>query len=128
MRRRRLPARCLAVAPLLAALGLALVLTAANMVPATNAGQSVRLIGVNDLKPPECSGLALTTLVIGLNGTAGADLQLGTAAGETLNGNGGNDCILGGGGNDTIRGGAGTDVCIGGPGTDTFATCETTYQ
>ena len=107
---------------------LAFAFSAANTVPASHAGQSARSIGAQDIAPPQCAGMGLTTVVTNGAGTAGRDLVLGTAVGETLNGNNGNDCLVGGGGNDTLRGGAGTDVCIGGGGTnERFNSCETTY-
>jgi hypothetical protein len=100
----------------------------ANGVPASQVTVSVRPIGPNDLKPPECASLTLTALVTGATGTNAADLQLGTPAADNLNGKAGNDCIIGGAGDDTINGGGGTDICIGGPGTDTFTNCATSYQ
>ena len=104
--------------------------TASNTVPATNVGRQQFVIDANALKPAACAALNLTTVIAGLNGTAGNDLVLGPAAGSTLNGNGGADCIVGGGGNDAINGNAnnGSDVCIGGPGTDTFKKCKTAIQ
>ena len=122
--------RIFALAGALAALAiLAVAFAAANSVPATTVGQIQVPIGANDLKPPECAGINLTTVVAGVTGTNGSDLVLGTAAGETVKGNGGDDCLVAGGGNDALNGGAGTDVCIGGPGTDSFnGTCETQIQ
>jgi Ca2+-binding RTX toxin-like protein len=107
---------------------LAFAFSASNTVPASYAGQSARSIGAQDLAPPQCAGMGLTTVVTNGAGTAGNDLVLGTAVGETLNGNNGNDCLVGGGGDDFLKGGAGTDVCIGGGGaTEKFNQCETTY-
>jgi Ca2+-binding RTX toxin-like protein len=106
---------------------LALVLTAANIVPSTNVGTSQRGVSVQDIAPPECAGMGLTTLVTNGNGTNANDLMLGTAAGETLSGGKGDDCLVGGAGNDTLRGQNDNDVCIGGPGTDTYQQCETQY-
>ena len=107
-------------------------LTAANVVPATRAAHDDRAIGLNDVKPGDCSGVAVATLVTGsglISGTGGNDLVLGASAGDTISASGGNDCVHGGGGDDTIDGGVlGTDVCIGGPGTDTFVNCETQVQ
>ena len=122
--------RIFALAGALAALAiLAAAFAAANSVPATTVGQIQVPIGANDLKPPECAGINLTTIVVGVTGTNGSDLVLGTAAGETVKGNGGDDCLVAGGGNDALNGGAGTDVCVGGPGTDSFnGTCETQIQ
>jgi Ca2+-binding RTX toxin-like protein len=104
--------------------------TASNTVPASTVGRTQSTINANALKPAACSALNLTTVVAGLNGTAGNDLILGPSTASTLNGNGGTDCIVGGGGNDTLNGNSntGSDVCIGGPGTDTFKKCGTTIQ
>ena len=88
-----------------------------------------RSITANTLKPVECAGITLTTVVAGINGTGGADLLLGSSAVNSMSGGNGNDCILGGGGNDSINCGSGTDVAVGGPGTDTFnANCETRFS
>ncbi len=103
-------------------------LAATNNVPATKASRATRVIGVNDLKPPQCAALTLTAIRVG-NGTNANELVLGSAAGETIRGDQGDDCVLGGGGNDTVRGDQQTDICLGGPGTDTFHnSCETQYQ
>ena len=103
--------------------------SASNTVPDSRATRFVTAITANTLKPSSCSGITLTTVVAGVTGTAGADLQLGSAAADTMSAAGGNDCVLGGGGNDSINCGAGTDVAIGGAGTDTFnANCETQIQ
>ena len=107
----------------------AVVATAANTVPASNLGSANQAITANTVKPAACNGITLTNVVVGNNGTAGADLLLGSAGVDNMDGNGGDDCILGGGGNDNLRGSGGTDVCIGGPGVDTFhPTCETQIQ
>ncbi len=103
-------------------------LSATSTVAGSNASRGVQAIGANNLKPPSCAGLTLTTLVSGTSGTSGNDLLIGSAGADVMNGAGGNDCIVGGGGNDAITGGNGTDVCIGGPGTDTFTGCETSIQ
>jgi len=113
---------------LLILLSIISVFAAKNIVPESGAEREERPITPNDLKPPACSGLDLTNLVVGGDGTDANSLILGSAITETLQGFGGDDCILGGGGDDTIRGGNGTDVCIGGPGADTFETCETEIQ
>jgi Hemolysin-type calcium-binding repeat (2 copies). len=102
--------------------------TAANTVPATNAGTQTFTIDANALKPASCASLNLSAIVTNNNPGNASELILGTAAADTINGKSGDDCILGGGGNDSITGGPGTDVCIGGPGTDTFASCETQTQ
>src|SRR4051812_37697235 len=88
--------------------------TAANTVPTSRVGNPTESATAEKLKPSSCSGITLTTIIVGLTGGAGNDLVLGTSAGESLDGGTGNDCILGGAGNDTIDGNQGTDVCIGG--------------
>jgi Ca2+-binding RTX toxin-like protein len=104
--------------------------TAGNTVPGGTVSLSVFAITADALKPPACSGITLTTVVSGVNGTAGNDLLLGTSGIDVMSGGNGNDCIVGGAGADTIDGGAGTDVCIGGPDVDVFVvlTCETQVQ
>lgn len=107
---------------------LAFAFSASNNVPVSHAGQSARSIGAQDIAPPQCAGMGLTTVVTNGAGSAGNDLVLGTAVGETLNGNNGNDCLVGGGGDDFLKAGGGTDVCIGGGGAkEKFNQCETTY-
>jgi Ca2+-binding RTX toxin-like protein len=118
----------LLVAVLCALIAASTATSAGNGVSASRVSRIVQAITANSLKPAACASLSLTTVVAGVNGTAGNDLLLGSANADVMNGNAGNDCILGGGGNDTIDGGAGTDVCIGGPGTDTFTNCETQIQ
>lgn len=104
----------------------------ANLVVPSRLSRSNMNIIVNDLRPPECAGLNLTSLVTGsgtIDGTSSNDLILGSGGADTLSGGGGSDCLVGGGGNDTINGsGSKGDVCIGGPGTDTFKKCETEIQ
>lgn len=60
------------------------------------------------------------TDVIKVNGTAVADLILGTTFNNVLTGNSGNDTLSGGAGADTLSGGAGKDVLTGGTGNDVF--------
>jgi Ca2+-binding RTX toxin-like protein len=115
-----------------ASVGLVLIsaLAATNTVPGSNAERDVSTISPDELKPkPDCNGITLTAIVVGVNGGNPNELIVGSAAVESFRGGNGNDCIVGGGGNDTLRGDGGTDVCIGGPGTDSFhATCETQIQ
>jgi Ca2+-binding RTX toxin-like protein len=104
-------------------------LTAANSVATSRAEDSSRAVTADELKPATCAGVALSSVVVGSNGTNGNNLLIGSTAADTLDGNQGNDCVLGGGGNDSLRGSQGTDVCIGGPGTDSFhPSCETQVQ
>ena len=100
-------------------------------VPASNVGQQSLPITVEDIKPPACAALSLTTIISGsgaLTGSAGNDLIVGSAGADTIDGLGGDDCILAGSGDDLITGGDGVDICVGGPGSDTFTTCETETQ
>jgi Ca2+-binding RTX toxin-like protein len=124
--------RALAAATVLGVLTLLLgvpAYTATNTVAGGKVGQTSLPITADSLKPPDCSGITLTTLVIGTTGTSGNDLLIGTSGIDAMSGGAGNDCILGGGGADTIDGGTGTDVCVGGPGLDVFLpTCETQVQ
>ncbi|WP_413171071.1 calcium-binding protein [Anabaena azotica] len=63
----------------------------------------------------------LTKLVIGVSqGTASADLIVGTNQNETLKGLAGNDTVFGYAGNDNLDGGEGNDILIGGIGKDTL--------
>ena len=103
-------------------------LTAGNVVGSGQLGTSSRGITVDDKKPSACSGVSVTNLVIGGNGTNAADLVLGSAGIDNLQGKNATDCLVGGAGDDTLNGGNGNDVCIGGPGTDTFTNCETQIQ
>jgi len=127
--RRRLAQPGLLVFALAVAAAFVVALTAANTVPATNAGRSTQAITPNDLKPAACAALNLTAKLAGsgtFSGGGASELILGSSGVDTIRGGAGDDCILGGGGDDSLRGDAGTDVCIGGPGTDTFfASCET---
>lgn len=116
----------------LVVLSVASVLTAENAVSPSRAAQLDTAIGPNDVKPPECSSINLTSKVAGsgiIVGTADPDLVSGSSADDTIDGAGGDDCIVGGAGADTINGSGGSDVCIGGAGTDVFdPDCETVYQ
>jgi Ca2+-binding RTX toxin-like protein len=99
------------------------VLAATNMVGSTGADDLTTPITPNDLKPPECAALALTSFAVGsgnFSGHGGNTLVLGSAGADTIKGQGGNDCIIGGGGDDNLQGQAGSDVLIGGPGADTL--------
>lgn len=104
--------------------------TASNSVPPSRMGQSTYAIGPNEWKPDACSGIVLTSIVVGsgtgtLNGTKNNDLILGVPGAQTINGQQGNDCLVGNAGVHTLDGGPGSDVCIGPPGV-TFTRCEVT--
>jgi hypothetical protein len=108
---------------------------AANTVPLSRLTDQRRAINANALKPPQCSALNLTAIVIcpstggTCNGTDASELILGSPLIDDISGGKGDDCILGGGDDDAIRGEQNTDVCIGGPGNDSFhPSCETQIQ
>lgn len=95
-------------------------LTATNTVASSTASESYHTATANEMKPPECDALDLTTIVVGSNGTQGNDLILGTTGGDLLQGKKGDDCIIGGDGDDTLRGGQDNDILLGGAGDDTL--------
>lgn len=99
---------------------ISLALTAANIVPTSGVSDALFPVLADQLKPDECNSLTLTNIAIGVDGTNGNDLILGTAGVDTLNGKNGDDCILGGDGNDILAGDNGNDVLVGGPGDDTL--------
>lgn len=93
-------------------------MAAANTVPASRLGTATFPVTPNDLKPPECAALNLTSIVIGsgtFSGTGGNNLILGSSGNDTITAGSGTDCVLGGAGNDTLRGNGGNDVIIGSP-------------
>lgn len=115
----------------LTAFSVATAVAATNAVPSTSTEHRSLVIGLNELKPPQCNGINLTNLVTGtgtLSGTGGNDLILGSSMPDIIDGAGGDDCILSGGDIDTITGDTGNDVCLGGPDTDVFLTCEVQSQ
>jgi hypothetical protein len=122
----RRPARA-ALACVAIVLVLGVMATATNVVPSSRAGSGVGPPPTaNQLKPPACAALNLTTISIGGGSGGQSTLVLGTAGNDTLTGASGSDCLVGGAGNDRLIGNGGIDVCIGGPGTDTFhPSCET---
>ncbi len=106
--------------------------TASNTVPATRLALITKPIGVNDLKPVECSALALTTLLMAApsgetRGGASNELILGGPGNQRIRGDDGNDCIVGGGGTDEVDGDNGTNVCIISQ-TSTYNHCQTVVR
>ena len=109
-----------------------LAFTAGNTVAASRVGESTAAINAAALQKAVCAanGVNPTTTVSGvanpLNGTAGADLILGTRNNtQTLNGGGGKDCIVAGsvpsGKTITMAPTAGSgSVCVKGPGPGTY--------
>jgi Ca2+-binding RTX toxin-like protein len=93
-------------------------LAATNVVPTTAAADGTFLITANDLKPPECAGVNLTSVRSMAAGGGTNALVLGSPGNDTWVAGGGATCALGGGGNDTLRGGGGQDVLLGGGGDD----------
>jgi Ca2+-binding RTX toxin-like protein len=112
-------------------LGSTVVRTSANAVSTRRLGLTTQATTADRLKPSECAGISLETVLRGtgsITGGATAELVLAASLVDNINGGAGDDCILGGAGSDIINGGPGTDVCIGGPGTDVFTGCETEIQ
>jgi hypothetical protein len=129
MKVRLILAPVVCIGALLSAVTLAL--TATVLVPETKLDVITRPAGANDLKPIDCVGIDLQSLVVGsgtVRGTPANDLILASPTSDRVSGQGGNDCLVGGGGNDQLTGGAGKDVCLGGPGTDVYSGCETTVD
>ncbi|HET7770877.1 MAG TPA: hypothetical protein VFN74_19040 [Chloroflexota bacterium] len=119
---------------------------AANSVPRSKLLDYRTAITANALKPVECAGISLTSVITGrgdFSGTSGNDLILGSEIADAVSAGGGSDCIvggsgedaldgdngndvlLGGGDSDQLDGGAGTDACYrGGGDSDTYQRCE----
>ena len=103
---------------LLALINIGIGQTASNPTPLTHASDTAEAVTPDTLKPSQCAGLALTSLVYGsgtITGTAADELILGSAAADTITADGGGDCVLSGGDVDVVFGGA---VLLGGPGDD----------
>lgn len=101
-------------------------LTASTGIPPTALGTQAVAVTADQLTPPECAGMTLTSVVVGTAavGTPGSDLVLGTSGADQLAGGDGDDCLVGGEGDDILDGDLGTDVCIGGAGTNQHRQCE----
>ena len=110
----------------------AVAFTASNSVANSRIGENLIAQSVNDVKPNECDGIALTAIVQGaliVNGTDANELVLGGIGLDAIDGGAGDDCIMGGALADTLVGGLGYDVCIGGEGDDVLdPTCEVQIQ
>lgn len=99
--------------------------TSSNIVAESGVEYQTQEVTADQLKPPDCNGLSLSSYYVNSDGSTTNDLVLGSSGSDALNGNEGNDCIVGGSGDDTLDGGDGMDICIGGDGTDNFSNCET---
>lgn len=93
------------------------VLTATATVPVSYAVKSIRAIGAADLRPSECAGLTLTSIVNGTGtissvGNGANELVLASAANDTISVKGGNECVVGGAGTDSVSVANGTAVCV----------------
>ncbi len=102
----------------------ALASAASIVIPAAAMADLHMSPSAQDVAPPACAGMGLSTMISGagvITGTEGNDLIVGSAGNDLIDGRGGNDCIIGGMGDDVLIGGAGFDVCIG-SGAD--STCE----
>jgi len=105
---------------LIALLGAFSARAATNVVPQSFLGANSFPITPDNLKPPECSAIRVTSVILSSaagGGTADA-LVIGTSGADDIRTGGKPNCILGGGGDDAIRGGGGDDVILGGPGAD----------
>jgi Ca2+-binding RTX toxin-like protein len=106
-------------------------LAAANIVPTSGKLDTTVVLTVNNLKPQDCNGLALTTYVLApggnYNNNGASALILGVPGFDNLKAGGGNDCLVGGTGGDKLAGGAGADVCFG-DATTAFNSCGTSYR
>jgi Ca2+-binding RTX toxin-like protein len=129
-----MPRLFLVVLIVLVVLSVVSAFAATNVVPVTYLSNQALPVNANTIKPAECSGITLTTVVycsagVNCNGTNADELIIGSPAADIIQGKGGNDCILGGGGDDDITGSQAKDVCIGGDGlNDIFTKCETVIQ
>lgn len=105
---------------------------AANYIPPSHLTSQSFGVDANALKPPQCAGINLTTILVGsgrIKGKNRDELILGSPLNDTItSGKKGDDCILGGGGDDDITGNGSTSICIGGPGNDTFHDCAIAIQ
>ena len=96
---------------------------ASNTVPTTGLTEQTQAVSVNILKPPECSGLSLDSLVTGsgeIDGSGASELILGSSLSDDITAKGASDCLVAGDGNDILDSGTGADVLIGGTGNDSF--------
>lgn len=90
-------------------------------------------VGLNDIKPAECSTVTVDKLVSGdtspsITGTDANELVLGSDQTFTFDGGLGNDCLISRiAGPVTMSGGDGIDVCVGNAETTFDASCETQY-
>ncbi len=113
---------------LIAVLGLVHGSTTANSIPPSRAGISYHPTTAQQLAPPECAGMVLTSVAWGdngtLNGTNGNELLIGSDNTNRINGRNGDDCLVIGARKDNrLDGGPGNDVCVGNA-TTRFDNCE----
>ena len=105
-------------------------LAAANTVPISGKLDTTVALTVQNLKPQDCNGLALTTYILApggsFNNNGASALILGVPGFDNIRAGGGNDCVVGGSGGDTLRGSGGGDVCFG-DATTTFTSCSASY-
>ena len=121
-------------------LGIIIGSTAANTVPSSYASESIHARTIEQLTPPECTGMGLNNLIVisaANQETVGTDLNdliLGTSGKDYIEAGKGNDCVVGGGGDDQacrvyifgmcigkkpgLLGNQGDDVILGGDGDD----------
>lgn len=108
------------------AIGATVVTAAASTiaVPVGSVTDVSSAVTADDMKPVECAGITLTSVVVGsgtFNGVGNTnELILGSASADTINALLGDDCVLAGGGADSVNGAAGADVILGQAGNDTL--------
>ncbi len=108
------------------AIGATVVTAAASTVgvPTGSAVDVSSLVTADHLKPVECAGITLTSVIAGsgvFNGVGNTnELIVGSATADTVNGLLGDDCIVLGGGADSANGAAGADIILGQAGNDTL--------
>jgi hypothetical protein len=104
-------------------LSIASAFSASLTMSASHAGYMKRSITANDLKPPECASLNLTSIIIESANHVHTNpaLIIGSPQNDSINTSASfADCVLGGGGNDNLSGNQGLKnaVLVGGPGSD----------
>jgi Ca2+-binding RTX toxin-like protein len=92
-----------------------------EIIDATGATGSVRLLGNWEANTLDFSGTVLKGSNITIDGGGGDDTIIGSSGDDIIEGGSwGNQSISGGAGNDTIHGGGGDDILAGGTGNDVF--------
>ena len=101
----------------------------ANTVQSGRLGSQIKPILAEEVAPPQCKGMGLTSIALSSGNSGVAELVLGSDGDDTIDGGRGGgptsanakDCLVGGGGNDTLTGRGGQDILLGGPGDDVLS-------